>query len=67
MSHKRLNQHPRHDDDDDKNPEDIPTEFLPIGKTSVGISSAHQEEDDDDEGEDEEDDALNLLFHHRGP
>ena len=24
--------------------------FLPIGKSSVGISSAHQDDDDDDDG-----------------
>ena len=33
------NHQSQHDDDDGKNPEDIPTEDLPIGKNSVGISS----------------------------
>ena len=46
-SHKRWNHQSQHDDDDDRNPEDIP-----VGKSSVGKSSAHQYDDDahDDDG-----------------
>ena len=39
-----------HDRNDDKNPEDIPTEFLPIGKTSVGILGVcHNDDADNDD------------------
>ena len=57
MSHKRQKQHPRHDDDDEKNPEDIPTEFLPIGKTSVGILGVCHDNDHDHEHNDDQLDA----------
>ena len=37
----------QHDDDDD-GPEDIPTEYLPIGESSVGILGVcHGEHDED--------------------
>ena len=41
----------QHDDDDNQNPED-----LPIGKSSVGISSAHREDEGDD------DDDARMFF-----
>ena len=38
----------QHEDDDD-DPEDIPTEDLAIGKSSVGILGVCHEDDEDDE------------------
>ena len=53
--YQHLNHLLQHDDDDDQNPEDIPTEDIPIGKSSVGISSAHHDDDDDDDHNDNND------------
>ena len=41
----------QHDNDDDDDLEDIPTEDLPIGKSSVGIPGVCQYVDDYDDNE----------------
>ena len=54
----------QHDYDDDDDPEDKPTEDLPIGKSSVGILGVCQDDDDEDDDadqdDDDEDDTVNL-------